>query len=105
MSGPLELERVVFLENIDKPLNTKGEVPGLDKVFDADPRSGMRHSYRLQLVGAFVKVSDYESGHFEMVPVSLVRQMREMREVTAKRVAEREEKRRAVPAPASKAVA
>jgi hypothetical protein len=71
----IALERVVFEENIDKPLNEQGASPGLDKVFELSPKMG-RYPTELFLDGNLIIVRDPKSGREELVPLSFVRQMR-----------------------------
>lgn len=75
----IELERVVLIDHIDKPLNKSGASPGMDKVFERNPKMG-RWACRLYWDGPVVQIVDPESEEVEEVPLHFVRQMRRYKE-------------------------
>lgn len=72
----IELERVVFDVDVDKPRTKTGSVPGGDKVFDR-ARTGRTDRYELFLIDrSFVVIRDPESGNEECVPFPRIKQFR-----------------------------
>lgn len=69
------LERVVFRENVNKPMNEHGKSPGMDKVFETHPTLA-RQGYSLFWEAGFVIIVDQKSGEEEHVPGSVVLQQR-----------------------------
>jgi hypothetical protein len=73
----IALERVVFFENLDKPLNEKGASPGLDRIFERHPKMG-RFGYELWLDGEIIIIRDPKSGREEEAHVTTARQWRRL---------------------------
>jgi hypothetical protein len=75
----LAVERVVFLENVDKPLGLGGRSEGLDKVFERNPKMGRLHTEIWlddSTMPATVILQHADSGEEECVPYTLVRSCR-----------------------------
>jgi hypothetical protein len=77
--GRVAIERVVFVDHVEKPLGMGGKSEGLDKVFEREPKMGRLHTEIWlddSTMPALIVLQHAQSGEEECVPVTQVKSMR-----------------------------